>query len=184
MNELLCHADSSQLVVIDIQDRLAAAIPESVRQQLIKNTSLLSKAAALLDVPITYTEQYPKGLGHTNSELKTLLPDPAIAKTSFSCCGSDDFVSRLAASQRQQIVIAGMESHVCVLQTAMQLHQQGYQVFVIEDAICSRTKLNHQNALARLRQTNMTISTTESVLFEWLRDAKHEHFKAISQLLR
>ena len=157
---------------------------EQVRKQVIANSSRLCQAATLLDIPITHTEQYPQGLGETEPALQAYLPSAAIEKTSFSCCKAEHFPSRLAHARRKQIVLSGMESHVCVLQTAIQLKQLGYQVFVLEDAICSRYKHHHKNALQRLHQAGIVISSTESTLFEWLRDAKHEHFKAISRLVR
>jgi len=181
----LCEATHGQLVLIDIQERLVAAMPSKLRQQTLRNAELLVQAAKTLQVPISHTEQYPKGLGVTDKTLRTHLADsPAIEKTCFSCFAADGFSSALASHQRQQIVVCGMESHVCVLQTALELQQAGYQVFVVEDAVCSRHKQNHINAIARLRQAGITISNVESVIFEWLRDASHPDFKSLSRLLR
>ena len=181
----LCEATHSQLVVIDIQERLVAAMPSKPRQQTLRNAERLAQAAKSLQIPITHTEQYPKGLGATDKKLRAHLPDTAaIEKTCFSCCAADGFISALASHQRQQIILCGMESHVCVLQTAIELQQAGYQVFVVEDAVCSRHKQHHQNALARLRQAEIIITNVESVIFEWLRDASHPDFKSLSRLLR
>ncbi|NNF97553.1 MAG: hydrolase [Halobacteria archaeon] len=181
----LCDATHSQLVVIDIQERFVAAMPSKPRQQTLRNAKLLAQAAKTLQIPITHTEQYPKGLGMTEKTVRSHLSDSAaIEKTCFSCFAADGFSSALALHQRQQIVLCGMESHVCVLQTAIELQQAGYQVFVVEDAVCSRHKQNHKNALARLRQSGITISNVESVIFEWLRDASHPNFKTLSRLLR
>ena len=181
----LCEATHSQLVVIDIQGRLVAAMPSKPRQQTLRNAERLAQAAKSLQIPITHTEQYPKGLGATDKKLRAHLPDTAaIEKTCFSCFAANGFISALASHQRQQIVLCGMESHVCVLQTAIELQQAGYQVFVVEDAVCSRHKQHHQNALARLRQAEIIITNVESVIFEWLRDASHPDFKALSRLLR
>lgn len=181
----LCEATHSQLVVIDIQERLVAAMPSKPRQQTLRNAERLAQAAKCLQIPITHTEQYPKGLGATDKKLRAHLPDTAaVEKTCFSCCAADGFIPKLASHQRQQIVLCGMESHVCVLQTAIELQQAGYQVFVVEDAVCSRHKHHHQNALARLRQAEIIITNVESVIFEWLRDASHPDFKALSRLLR
>lgn len=183
---MLCRSDHSQLIVIDIQTRLAEAMQPELQARAIANSAVLAQAAQLLDVPTTVTRQYPKGLGELVPELAQALPDDQglIDKTSFSCCGTDPFLQSLQDG-RKQAVIAGMETHVCVLQTAHDLLQQGYyEVFVVEDAVCSRRELNHRNALERMRQAGIIISNTESVLFEWLRDARHEQFKTLSQLIK
>ncbi len=182
---LLCQADQTALLVIDIQQRLASAMPDQVLQSLIKHTGMLLKVANLLDIPVIQTEQYPKGLGPTLDDIQQhIRHDPLLEKTCFSCCGAEGFEQALEKSARKQIVLTGMESHVCVLQTAMELKTKGYEVFVVSDAICSRDKHHHKNALQRMHQAGIVISNTESVLFEWLRDAKHPHFKTISQFLR
>lgn len=181
----LADAKHSQLVVIDVQQRLVAAMPEKPRQQALHNTSLLTQAANTLKIPIVHTEQYPKGLGTTEEVVRSHLADSnAIEKTCFSCCAAEGFITAVSLAQRQQIILCGMESHVCVLQTAIELQQAGYQVFVVENAICSRHKQNHKNALARLRQAGIIVTNTESVIFEWLRDARHPDFKTLSRLLR
>jgi nicotinamidase-related amidase len=181
----LCQESDSQLILIDIQQRLAEAMHPELKARAIANAAILARAAGELSLPITVTRQYPKGLGELVPELQEVLaPEQAsVDKTSFSCCGTDPFLEALD-SGRKQAVIAGMESHVCVLQTAHDLLERGYQVFVVEDAVCSRRKLNHHNALARLRQAGVIVSNTESVLFEWLRDARHDQFKTLSQLIK
>ena len=181
----LCEAAHSQLVVIDVQERLATAMSEKPRQQTLHNTALLTQAANSLKIPVTHTEQYPTGLGLTEEVVRAHLTDSeAIEKTCFSCFAAEGFITAVSLSQRQQIILCGMESHVCVLQTAIELQQAGYQVFVVEDAVCSRHKRNHKNALARLRQAGVIVTNTESVIFEWLRDAGHPDFKSLSRLLR
>ncbi|MDZ7661037.1 hydrolase [Thiohalophilus sp.] len=181
---LLCDTATSQLVLIDIQEKLAAAMKPAVREQLLRNTAILSQAAGALGIPVVHTEQYPKGLGPTEPELAAHLNDLAIEKTCFSCYRAPDFVEQLRVNARRQIVLGGMESHVCVLQTATQLQEHGYQVFVVEDAIASRRKTHHRNALARLRQAGVSVIMTESALFEWLRDAQHAQFRTLSKLIR
>ncbi|MDH5445815.1 MAG: hydrolase [Gammaproteobacteria bacterium] len=182
---LLCEAEQSQLLVIDIQQRLASAMPDKVLQAVTLHTGWLLQAASLLEVPVVRTEQYPRGLGNTLEEISQHIEkDTRLEKTSFSCCGAEGFNDNLTKTNRRQIVITGMESHVCVLQTAMQLKAMDYDVFVVSDATCSRDKRNHKNALQRMAQAGVIISNTESVMFEWLRDASHPQFKAVSQLLR
>ena len=186
LNEKLCHAQHSQLLIIDIQDRLASVMPEDVLENVIRNNTILLRAANELDIPVIHSEQYPKGLGNTVTEIAQYLTDAnnSIMKTSFACSNSAGFNELVAKQKRQQIIIAGIESHVCVLQSAIHLQRQGYAVYVIEDAICSRKKSNHKNAIERLRQSDVIISNTESVLFEWLNDATHPKFKALSKLIK
>ena len=181
----LAEAKHSQLVVIDVQERLVAAMPEKPRQQTLHNTALLTQAANTLKIPVTHTEQYPKGLGATEDVIRAHLGDAAaIEKTCFSCFAAEGFITAVSLAQRQQIILCGMESHVCVLQTAIDLQQAGYQVFVVEDAVCARRKQHHNNALARLRQSGIIVTNAESVIFEWLRDASHPDFKSLSRMLR
>ncbi len=182
----LCHADDSCLVVVDIQTRLAAAMAREDRERLLKNTTVLLRAAATLNIPVLATEQYPAGLGPTDAALQQHIPQdkPPLAKTAFSCCQAQGFMEKLELHGRRQVILCGMESHVCILQTALELQHTGRQVFVAEDAVCSRDPARHANALVRLRQAGIFISNMESVVFEWLRDAGHEHFKTLSALLR
>jgi nicotinamidase-related amidase len=181
----LLDAARSQLVIVDVQERLGAAMPSKVLNRVIKNTALLMRAAAILDIPTIITLQYPRGLGPLVGELEDRRVDTmhVVEKTSFSCAGDDGFLNRLEAG-RDQICIAGMEAHVCVLQTAIDLTARGMTAFVAEDAICSRRLENYQNALTRMRQSAVTIGSAESAVFEWLRDASHPRFKALSALLR
>lgn len=183
----LCHASDSLLVMIDIQERLTAAMPEVARRLLLHNSTILLKAASELDIPVLVSEQYPKGLGKTETNLAQQLPTHAqrFEKTCFSACGANDFMQAIDHSlRRRQVILVGMETHVCVLQTALELSARGLQVFVVEDASCSRNPTNAQNALARLRWAGVIVTSTESVLFEWLSDSSHECFKKLSALIR
>jgi nicotinamidase-related amidase len=174
----------SQLVIVDMQEKLASAMPADALKNVTKNCGILAQAAALLNVPIVLTEQYPQGLGATLPEIKQHLQGVrAIAKTAFSAYGEPKFNQQLQR-ENSHIIVAGMESHICVLQTALDLIQAGKTVFVVEDAILSRTPANKANALARLQQAGAVITNTESVLFEWLGNANHEAFKALSKLIR
>jgi nicotinamidase-related amidase len=182
----LCDPIQCQLLIIDIQERLAAAMVPETRDAVLKNTSLLLQGASLLRVPVVRTEQYPQGLGPTEKVLLEHSPEQAkgFEKTSFSCCGTEGFCETGLDPERKQVVVAGMETHVCVLQTAIELQQRGLQVFVVADAVCSRSDANRSNALERMSKQGIVITNTESVLFEWLRDAGHEHFRTISRMLR
>jgi len=181
----LLDASQSVLVIIDMQQRLLQAIPPQPREKVLTHSEWLIISAKLLDIPVLATEQYPKGLGKTDENISHLLSDtPVIEKTCFSCYASAPFAKQLSELKRKQIVLCGIETHVCVLQTAYELHAQGFHVFLVEDATASRTIQNHRNAIARLASVNMTISNVESVMFEWLRDANHSEFKTISRLLK
>ncbi|MDH5570973.1 MAG: hydrolase [Gammaproteobacteria bacterium] len=180
----LVDVNNSILLIIDIQTRLCAAMPDSPREKMLTHTNILCEAATSLNIPVLYTEQYPKGLGHTENILLTSLGDiKPIEKTCFSCCDADDFMFNLAQNKQKQVIICGMETHVCVLQTAMQLLDNGYSVFIVEDAVMSRHSLHHHNALSRMKKTDIIISNYESVLFEWLRDASHPAFKFLAKFL-
>lgn len=180
----LCDSAAGALVIIDVQSRLIQSVAEV--ENLIANCQRLIRAAALLSIPIVATEQYPKGLGHTVEPLQNALPDTvtAVEKTCFSCAGAEQFQRWLDTLSRPQIVLAGIESHVCVLQTALDLAARRLQVFIVEDAVSSRSLRNKENALSRLRSAGICITNTESVLFEWLKDARHPAFKEISALIR
>lgn len=182
----LLDVEKSLLLIVDMQARLTAVMQPEHAKSMLENSVKLLTAAGLLNVPISLTEQYPKGLGATADIITNALPDSALCfeKTGFSCCGSDAFRQALVASGRRQVIIVGQETHVCVLQTAFDLVQLGFQVFVVEDAVCSRLEQHKTNALQRMQQYGISITCHESVLFEWLRDAKHAQFKAISALLR
>lgn len=187
----LCDAAQGRLVVVDIQERLAGVMAAADRERVIERTGILLQAAARLGVPVVATEQYPKGLGPTEPAVAGHLPAAAavVDKTCFACGGADGFRQALAvdepgAPHRPQLVLTGMEAHVCVLQTALEMHAEGYQVFVVADAVCSRRAEHYDNALARLRQAGVIVTNTESVAFEWLRDAKHPDFKAVSALVK
>lgn len=181
-----CAVENSLLLIIDIQTKLGQAMPTKVLHRVISNTGLMSRAAGLLDVPVLVTEQYPQGLGPTIEDITEALPATAITleKTAFSSVAAQGFDDALERANRKQIIIAGMESHICVLQSAFDLLTAGYAVYVVEDAVCSRRLENYQNALDRLRQAGVRIISAESAIFEWLVHSRHEHFKTISAMLR
>jgi nicotinamidase-related amidase len=182
----LLSIENSLLLVIDIQSKLVAAMPKNDAEQMLDNSRRLLEAAGILAIPVLLTEQYPKGLGPTDRQLtEKLVKNTAIFdKTGFSCLAADRFTETLKQSGRKQIIIIGQETHVCVLQTALELSNQGYQVHIVEDAVCSR-KIEHKLfALQRMQQQGITTTCYESVLFEWLKNAKHPDFKIISRLLR
>ena len=176
----LAVADSV-LVVIDVQDRLLAAVPGAAA--LVRNVGFLLDVVGSLGVPAVATEQYPKGLGPTAAEVAGRHTGPTIAKTAFSCCGSADFLSALRADGGRTAVLVGMETHVCVAQTALDLLAAGYQVFVPVDAVASRHAIDHDTAVRRLERAGAVPTTCEAVAFEWVRDSAHPQFKAVSNLV-
>jgi len=182
---LLCDLQNSQLLLVDIQERLVSAIKPKAASRMVDNSIFLLQSAAIVGAPVIYSEQYPKGLGHTLSEVAGKIPESSssLSKTCFSCTDSSDFCNVLDAG-RNQVIIAGMESHVCILQTAMHLKDQGKEVFVVADACAARSKHNHKNAMRRMAQAGIIITNSESVVFEWLRDTSHAGFKEISVLLK
>ncbi len=163
----LCNLQHSQLLIVDIQERLVSAMQPKVVSRMVDNSIFLLQSAGILGVPVLYSEQYPKGLGHTLSEVTAKIPESAasVSKTCFSCTDSPDFSTVLDAS-RNQVIIAGMESHVCILQTAMHLKQQGKEVYVVADACAARSKHNHNNAMQRMAQAGIATTNCESVVFE------------------
>ena len=181
-----CHADQTVFLVLDLQQRLSDAMPSKVLNRVIVNATLLARAAGLLELPVLHVEQTPEVLGGTHPTVVAALPRACVSfsKTAFSCCAAEGFNHTLGATQRRQAVLVGMEAHVCILQSALDLNAQGLDVFVVEDAICSRRLENYQNALDRLRQAGVQVVSAESVVFEWLGDANHPHFQAVQSLLR
>lgn len=185
MTKVACVADrnQSQLVIIDMQTKLSNVMTDRIAD-VLKNCAILLQSAALLEIPTIFTEQYPKGLGSTLPELSQYMGGKkAVEKTAFSCCGEPAF-NRQLLGDHQQVILAGMEAHICVLQTALDLLAQGKAVFVLEDAVISRDSENKRNSLNRMREAGVIISNTESLVFEWLGVAEGDAFKKISQLVR
>ncbi len=182
----LCDKARSILVVVDVQTRLMAAMQAEQREAVIAGASRLMRAAGLLDVPRIISEQYPRGLGSTEPRLLKHTPPvfERIEKTAFSVSGVKEFDELLAMSARQQVVLCGAEAHVCVAQSALQLLSKGVEVFVAADAVCSRDNGNRDNALARMRSAGVIVSNVESILFEWLGDAKNPAFRDVSSLIQ
>lgn len=181
-----CHSAESLLLVVDLQEKLGGAMPTKVLNRVLRNATLLLGAARVIDVPIVCTEQYPQGLGPTLAAVADTLPRDLspVAKTSFSCAGDATCVAAIDGSGRRQVILLGMEAHVCILQTALDLLAAGREVFVVEDAICSRRLENYQNALDRMRQAGVVVVSAESVAFEWLADASNPAFSSVQALLR
>ena len=181
----LINRTASQLVIIDIQAKLVPTI--HAVEAMMGRVRFLIEAARVLNVPITLTEQYPKGLGPTVPELRAACGEASsvFAKTTFSCLRDAAIATHLNAdASRRQLVLVGMEAHVCVLQTALDAEAQGFEVFVVGDAVSSRAVSDAEAARRRLKAAGVTMVTSEMVFFEWLERAGTPEFKHLSPLLR
>ncbi len=174
------------LVVIDVQERPMAVMPPEIGDNILKNISVLISSADILQFPIIYTEHYPRGLGKTSPQIKQILLNHStpIEKISLSCCGEDTFNNQLVKINKKQVILTGIEAHVCVLQTALDLLRQDFIVFIVSDAICSRHKLDWQIALSLANKAGAFITTTEIILFQLLGRAGTADFKNIQNLLK
>lgn len=180
---MLIRRQESLLLVVDVQEKLAPAIFEG--EAAIANNVRLLSAAAQLGVPSFVSEQYVRGLGHSVGEIQNAAVDAHFfEKTHFSCTGEAGVVDMLRATGRQQIILTGMETHVCVLQTAFGLLGAGFDVYLVADAASSRTRENRNLAIERLRAEGARIVTTEMVLFEWLQKAGTDEFRRLLPLIR
>jgi nicotinamidase-related amidase len=178
--------EHTAVVVIDVQERLFPAMDVEHREEVMRNIKILAASARRLHVPLLITEQYPKGLGHTLQELSDAL-GPAfepIEKVAFSCCGAGAFRSRLEASGARRVIVAGIEAHVCVLTSTLDLLAEGYAVHVVADAVTSRTQANWRLAMDHLRQAGAVVTTTETVLFQLLGQADTDEFRELARLVR
>jgi hypothetical protein len=179
----MLKVDNTILVIIDIQTRLAALMQE--REEMIRNQRRMIRGAQILEIPILWNEQYPEGLGPTIPELKDLLTEmQPLAKRTFSCCGNEGFIEQLKSFKRKQVLLIGIESHVCVYQSAADLIEAGFEVQAVTDAISSRTEANRQIGFERMRDLGVTLTSTETALFELLRVAQGPQFKEISKLVK
>ncbi len=175
--------ENTALVLIDFQVRLFPVMHE--KEKLLRNVIKLVKGAGVLEVPVILTEQYPKGLGPTLPEIKALLPDTRpVEKVCFSCCDEESFCRSLEALGRRQVLLAGIEAHVCVYQTAMALARAGYQVQVVSDAVSSRDPENKMVSLLALGAAGAGVTNVEMALFELLRVARGDKFKRISEIVK
>lgn len=175
---MLINKSDSCLLIIDVQERLAPAINEP--RKVIDGCSRLLRGAAIMKIPVLITEQYPKGLGPTLFDVREAAPkDVYFEKTNLSAASEPGFIDRLSADGKNQIVIAGVEMHICVLQTAIELKEKGYEVFIVTDACGSRLQESEAAAMRRFMQEGIAMVTIEMVLFEWLRESGTSEFKEI-----
>ena len=177
-------AEKAVLVVIDIQERLVTAMPQDVYLPMRETVSMLVNGAGLLGIPVVTTEQYPQGIGHTIPELAEACKGTVVEKVSFGCCGEPNFLSALKKFDRTQVILTGMETHVCVYQTVLGLLEDGYHVHLVRDAICSRNKTDFLAGIANAAQAGAVITTAETVLFQMMQKSTHAQFRAVSKLIK
>ncbi len=176
-------AENTALVLIDFQERLFPVMHE--KEKLLNNVVKLVKGALALEIPVIVTEQYPKGLGPTIPEIKSLIPNfKAVEKVCFSCCDEPLFLEALGSLKRRQVLAAGIEAHICTYQTSVALAAAGYRVEVVADCVESRDPANKAVALTKLGMLGIMPTTTEMALFELLKVAKGDKFKAISAIVK
>ena len=181
MNTL--SVNDSLVLIIDIQEKLVQALNKAI---IVEKAAKMASAAKILNIPIIVTEQYPKGLGATVQELKDVLSDDTqyLEKTSFNALLENDIAEKIKNSDKKQIVIFGIETHICVYQTAAALLEKGYDVYVIKDACASRNKYEFKQGIEIMQACGAKISCVEIALFEWLKCAKHPNFKEIQALIK
>ena len=178
----MLSAKNTVLVVVDVQGKLAQLMHE--KDRLFDNLSRLIRGAGVLNLPVICTEQNPDGLGATVDEILPLITTDRIAKLSFSCCREPRFMERLENIGCNQVLLSGIEAHVCIYQTSLDLLESGYNVYVVADAVSSRTAANREIALEQMRSMGARITSTETVLFELLGTAEGDTFRQILQIVK
>ena len=182
-SEMLLSQEKAMLLVVDIQDAFMNHIPKI--EAVIERSRIMIKAAQLLKLPLVVTEQYPRGLGRTNDAVQKILGNVNyLDKVTFSCAQDGPINTAITDAARSQVVVVGIETHVCISQTAHDLLAMGLQPFVAADAVASRHKIDHKMALRRMRQAGIVITTTEAAIFELMVSSKNEVFREISRLVK
>ncbi|MBI4848959.1 MAG: hydrolase [Nitrospirae bacterium] len=183
MDKFILDRNNSILVIVDIQDKLAVVMKH--KQRVTDNCLHLIEAAKLLNIPILVTEQYPKGLGQTVKEIKEAVPHyEPLEKVTFDCCRGDGFLEKIASLRKTHIILTGMETHVCVLQTCLGLLEKGYFVHLVSDAACSRKKDDFLSGRELMRDAGAVITCTETVLFQLLEKAGTPEFVTIVKRIK
>ncbi len=189
-NSTLARREDAVLVLVDMQERLSAAM--DARERVLAASVRLTRTFALVGAPIIITRQYPQGLGPTEPELEAAVLAVAeegatvvgVDKTAFCACAEQEFLDALNARDRSQVVLAGMETHICITQTALDLTSRGYSVQVVADACCSRDRSMHELALDRLRAAGVVVTTSESVMYEMVARAGTDEFKSLLGIVK
>ena len=179
----LLDENDSLLLVIDVQEKLVEAVKKN---SVVDKTAKLVKAAKILNIPVIVSEQYPKGLGNTIAEVKNNLSSDTyiLEKTSFSLLRETGFIDKLKTYGKKQIVLCGIETHICVYQTAIELISAGFEVVVVKDCCASRNKYEFEQGINAMQSGGAKISCLEIILFEWLKSARHQNFKEVQALIK
>lgn len=181
------NREEAVLCVVDVQDRLVPAIHKDLYPRALKNMQIAIEAAGTLGLPILLTEQYPKGLGKTVPEVMQALNGKEYhlyEKMTFSCARDEGFLSAVADLGRRQVIMVGMETHVCVYQTSVDLSRAGYSLFILDDAVSSRFLHNYESGLKSLRDAGCTVVSTETAIFQLLKVAATPEFKKVVSLIK
>jgi nicotinamidase-related amidase len=179
----MLEIDNAALIIIDVQGKLASLMYQ--KDELYDNLVKIIKGTQTLELPIIWNEQIPDKLGPTIPEVADILKDmKPLAKTTFSCCGNNDFQARLEKSGRKQVLLVGIETHVCVYQTAVDLLQTGYEVYLVADAVSSRTEENKQIGIQAMKDAGAKITSVEMALFEMLKVARGDKFKQVIKIVK
>ena len=178
------NLEDSLVLIIDVQEKLLNAVFN--KEQVEKKSAIVAEAAKILGIPVVITEQYPKGLGNTIPAVKDALAEDTeiFEKTAFSALNNEEILEAIKKHNKKQILIFGIETHICVSQTTAALRELGYEVSVIKDACGSRAEEEYLAGLERMKDNGAYIITTEIALFEWLKGAKHPNFKAVQALIK
>ena len=183
MEKFILDKSNTVLLIIDIQERLAAVM--KMKDAVVENCLHLIELSKMLSIPIIVTEQYPKGLGPTVEPIRSALSDyRPVEKVTFSCCDEPSFLDAIRNLNRKTLIVTGMETHICILQTSIGLLRERFNVHLVRDAVCSRTKENWRTACEFLRDAGAVITCTETALFQLLQRAGTEEFKAISKRIK
>lgn len=179
----MLKSDNAVMVIVDVQGKLATLMKDA--DKLFDNLVRMTKGAKVLGIPIIWNEQVPEKLGATIAPLKEVLTDNTpLPKVSFSCCGNPAFMEKLIATGRKQVILVGIETHICVYQTALDLIRNGYEVHLVVDAVSSRYKSNRRTGIERIKDAGAILTTVEMSLFEMLGRAEGEQFREISRIVK
>ena len=177
------NIDDTVLFIVDVQDRLVGMLKNS--EEIARNNKILAKAANILNVPVVVSEQYPKGLGSTIFEVRELVSsDNIFEKVAFSALEEEEIAQKLSSLNRKNVVLTGIETHICVYQTAVALLEKGYNVYVVKNASSSRKTKDYRTALELMRDFGAKLTCVETVLFDLLKTSKHPNFKEIQALIK
>lgn len=183
LDKFFLDKEDAVLLIVDIQDKLAAVMEE--REKVVRNNLHLIELAKMLGITVVVTEQYPKGLGTTVSEIREAVPIyRPVEKLTFDCCGQPVFLEEIKKHKKNSVVLTGMETHICVLQACIGLLKDGLSVHIVQDAVCSRTKESWKTGIEFMRNAGAVVTCTETVLFQLLKVAGTEEFKKISKRIK